>query len=220
MVIMLAALAVNAAATGTVAQAENDVVDAMGEAKLIPADAFMTGNVQDILHIDGVSVTVRPDGDAYALIFTNDTDEVRPVHVAVQASETTGSMFSRIMPMPRELTQIVIEDEIPIGAKLTRRIGGGIYGETAGAVAVLTPPDALLAELTTALPNDNLMMGDFVTHSFQFLPLTGPEDVAIGALRVDATYQTAEPVEGRVDKVVKEVQEVSESLLLQLIATK
>jgi len=172
----LAAVALNAAVTAEVAVAENDVIVAMGEAGVIPE----MGSVS----LDGVTVAIRPDGDAYALAFTNPDDEARDVHVSVRMTETRGSMMARMMPMPTDLGELTIKATVPPRSTLVRVVGEDIFGVTAAASVAPRIPDALSADEPMLL--DNVSM-TYVSHDFHFLPLDGPMDAVAGQLNVDAT---------------------------------
>jgi len=174
----LAALALNAAVTADVAVAENDVILSLGEAGVVPA--------MDTVSLDGVTVGVRPDGDAYALSFTNSGDVPRDVHVSVRMTETSGSVMGRMMPMPQDIGELTIKTTVPPRATLVRAVGGDIYGVTAAASIAPKAPDALSDELSMT----------FVTHGFHFFPVSSPEDVAIGQLQMDATPAVADLDEG------------------------
>ena len=175
----LAAVALNAAVTAEVAVAENDVIVAMGEAGVIPE----MGSVS----LDGVTVEIRPDGDAYALAFTNPDDEPRDVHMSVRMTETRGSMMARMMPMPADLGELTIKATVPPRSTLVRVVGEDVFGVTAAASVAPRVPDALSADGELEELSLEAMSMTYVSHDFQFFPVNSPEDYVMGQLNVDAT---------------------------------
>lgn len=89
----------------------------------VPAAALLTGATQRSAFVDGLEVEL--DGTAgrgFVLALHNPSSESRVAHFEVDCVQRTGSLISRMGPMPRVVHTELVEVTIPARSTVRRRL--------------------------------------------------------------------------------------------------
>jgi len=89
----------------------------------IPADAFLTGAVQNKAKVDGMEIEVLPaEAGRYLVQVTNPNPGSREVAFRVDTYETSGSMISRMGPMRAQVATEQIIASVPAKGSVTHTL--------------------------------------------------------------------------------------------------
>lgn len=144
--ILLAAAAASALTfdlivAGPVADAV-DPTEALEKPLELPIAMLLTGEVQSEATVDGVLVRVEPDGDGFALHVENNTWGERHLALAVGTYETSGSMISRMPPLPELVHTEDVDLTLPPAGRAIHRLS---WSPAVGP----EPAEGLLGSFTT-----------------------------------------------------------------------